>query len=275
MAARITSIRNERVARVRRLVRDAAIRREDGACVIEGLRASREYLAGAGPVSLALVSPRLSSLDGGVALQARLSSMLADRTSDLLEVTDEVFASLSDTPSPQGIMLVVPAPRQEGLPIADGRPLLVAWQVQDPGNLGSLVRTAEGSGCCALLAARAPGGAVADPFSPRALRGAAGSAFRIPVIEWQGAPAALARALADEGFRRVACQAHGGLAPEDADLRGSVAILVGSEAHGLPAELTAPPCEALTIPLAGAAESLNASAAAAVVAFEAARQRRA
>lgn len=274
MGVRITSVRNERVARVRRLVRDASLRRQESACIIEGLRAVREYLAGSGPVDLAFVAPRLHGLEGGAQLGARLARALHDRADDLIDVSDEVLAAMSDTPAPQGVLLVVPSPRQEGLPHADGRPILVAWQVQDPGNLGSLVRTAEGSGCAAFLAAREPGGAVADPFSPRALRGAAGSAFRIPVHEWLGPARDLADALRGEGFRLAACLARGGLVPDEADLSGSVALLVGSEAHGLPAELTAPPCVPLTIPLAGAAESLNASAAAAIIAFEAARQRR-
>lgn len=274
VSVRITSARNERVQRVRRLVRDAGVRRSEGACIVEGVRAASDYVLGSGPLLLALISPRLGGLPGGSAVQARLIRAFEERPGDLIETTDEVLASVADARAPQGILLVVPMPRQEGLPGATGRPLLVAWQVQDPGNLGSLVRTAEASGCAAVIVARGPGGAVADPFSPRALRGAAGSGFRLPIHEWCGEPAALAQALRSTGCELVACAPREGVAPEEADLRGQVAFLVGSEGAGLPEALTAPPCQRVTIPLAGAAESLNAAAAAAIVTFEAARQRR-
>ncbi len=271
-AARVTSVRNERVQLVRRLVGDAAERRSTGLCVVEGVRIVSEYVRGAGPVSFALVSPRLDSLDGGDALRRILDQASSRHEWPVLETTDDVLAAASDTRAPQGVILVVPARRRPGIPPAAGSAVLVAWEIQDPGNAGSLIRTAEASGCTAAVLARAPGGAVADPFSPRALRAAAGSAFRLPVHEWCGPPADLAGALHDARYSVVACVPRGGATLADAPLAGACAILIGAETRGLPDEIRAAALE-VSIPLEGASESLNAGAAAAVVAFEARRQR--
>ena len=273
MSARITSHRNERVKAIKRLVLDAGERRRLGLCVVEGVRVARDVLDGGAAVTEALVSPHLETLEGGAGLLASLRSRLdAER---LLEATDEVLASVSDTRAAQGAVLVLPRPAHDGLPRVAGAPVLVAWEIQDPGNVGSMVRTAEAGGCAAFVVAASENGALIDAFAPRAVRAAASASFRLPVHEWRGPARELLAGLRSGGARVAACVARGGKAPDAADLAGSVAMIIGSEAHGLPDAIASDADVSLTIPLAGAAESLNAAAAAAVVVFEAARQRRA
>ena len=270
----ITSFRNDRVLQVRRLVADASERRRSGLCVLEGVKACADHLSWGGAIELALMAPHLLELDGGPQLAGALEVALSSRPGALLLATDDVVAAAGDAQSSQGVVFVVPRPDTSGLPRPEGTAVLVAWELQDPGNVGTLARTAEAAGCSALVVARGAGGAVADPYSPRAVRAAAGSSFRIALHEWIGAPGALAEELTRAGFTLAPCVPQGGLAPERATLAGSVALVFGSEAHGLPDALVAEEAARVTIPLAGRVESLNAAAAAAVVAFEAARQRR-
>ena len=263
---RITSLKNPRLQLVRRLVRDAGERRESGLCVVEGPRIVAEIPAGA-DIETVLICPEMIGDESSVLL----ASLRATRAEVLLEVDAQVLAACSDAKTPQGVLVVMRAPRRPGVPAATGVPTLVAWELQDPGNVGTLVRSAEASGCGSVLLAGSEGSACADPFSPRALRASAGSVLRVPVHEWSGSPEDLAAQLRERGV--IAAVARGGIAPESADLRGGPALLVGAETRGLPDALLAD-AVAVTIPLAGRCESLNAGVAASVLAFEAARQRR-
>jgi TrmH family RNA methyltransferase len=147
-------------------------------------------------------------------------------------------------------------------------PLVVVLEaVEKPGNLGAVARTADGAGVDAIL--------VADPrcdlFNPNAIRASLGTLFAVP----------LARAAADDardwllahGLRVVAARVDGATALAEADLRGAVAIVLGSEASGLSQAWTGPSVEAVRLPMLGVADSLNVSAAAAVLLYEARRQR--
>jgi len=181
------------------------------------------------------------------------------------------LARISDTVTPQGL-LATAARRTASVAEVCARPgpVVVAVEVGDPGNLGTLARAAEAAGAAGIVVA----GAGTDPFGPKAVRAGAGSLLRLPVVEIDDVAEALA-AVAAEGREVVATVATGGLAPEQAPLTGAVAVLVGSEAHGLPAAAVADASTLVTIPLAAAVESLNVAVAGAVVLFEAARQRRA
>jgi len=183
-----------------------------------------------------------------------------------------VLARVSDTVTPQGMVAVAPrrpaALSDLARPTAAG-PLLVLVDVADPGNAGTLVRTAEAAGAAGVVFA----GACTDPFGPKAVRAAAGSLLRLPVAEAPDAGTAVAE-LRAAGRPVVATVASGGAPQEAVELAGPVAVLIGSEAHGLPPELVDEADVRLTIPLASGVESLNAAVAGAVVLFEAARQRR-
>lgn len=131
--------------------------------------------------------------------------------------------------------------------------VLGLWRVGDPGNVGTLLRTADAFGACVSLS---PG--CADPLGPRALRASAGAIFRVPLVPWEELPE-----------RRIALVAHGGRDLGEVALEPPLALLLGSEREGLPEELAA---EKVTIPLPGAAESLNVAAAGAIALYELSRR---
>lgn len=150
-----------------------------------------------------------------------------------------------------------------------GRPLMALVGIQDPGNAGTLVRVAEATGCAGAVFTE---GSV-DPWNPKTVRATAGALLRVPVAEGV-APATLVELAGEVGPPLVATIAHGGGSPDGLDLSGAKVILVGSEAHGLPAELLEAAQMTVTIPMEGEVESLNAAVSGALLGFEAARQRR-
>lgn len=151
-----------------------------------------------------------------------------------------------------------------------GCPVLALVGIQDPGNAGTLVRVAEATGCAGVVFTE---GSV-DPWNPKTVRATAGALLRVPVAEGV-APGTLIEVATEVGPPLVATIARGGGTPDGVDLSGATVILVGSEAHGLPAELLEAAQMAVTIPMEGEVESLNAAVSGALLGFEAARQRRA
>ena len=145
--------------------------------------------------------------------------------------------------------------------------VVVADGVERPGNLGTLARTACGAGASALVVSDGR----TDPFHPEAVQGSVGTIFHLDVVEADPAPAI--DALRRRGVRVVVATPDGGVAFWDADLTGPLAVVVGSERHGVGAGWLAAADERVAIPMTGAADSLNVAVAAGVVLFEAARQR--
>lgn len=167
---------------------------------------------------------------------------------------------VASTETPPDVLAVFELPHV-GIPAAASF-VIVADRLGDPGNAGTIVRTAEASGADAVILT--PGSV--DAFNPKVVRATAGSLFRVPV-----ATAELA-AVRAAGLRLVATSSHQGEVYTDADLTGPVAVVLGNEAHGLPADAHVD--QWVRIPQAGAIESLNVAMAATVLAFEVARQRR-
>jgi TrmH family RNA methyltransferase len=154
-------------------------------------------------------------------------------------------------------------------PYAVDPPLVViACDVQDPGNLGALIRVAEAGGASGVVAA----GACADPVGWKALRGSMGSALRLPIVTQPAIGQAVAQAKS-RGCRVVATAPRDGRSLFLADLKGPLAVLVGSEGSGLPDEVTRSADERISIPMAAPVESLNTAVTAALVVYEAKRQR--
>jgi TrmH family RNA methyltransferase len=191
------------------------------------------------------------------------------------EVVPGALAKVLDLGSPQSVVAVAPQQLHalDGVladASASARPLLVLVDVADPGNVGTLVRTAEAAGGagCVLV------GSCADLFNPKTVRATAGALFRVPVATADDL-AVLQHAARAHDVALVGTVGAQGSSPESVPLAGPVAILIGSEAHGLPADAVARCDRLVTIPMEGRVESLNAAVAGSVVAFEAARQRRA
>lgn len=188
-------------------------------------------------------------------------------------VPEAVLARSVDTVSPQGVAAIAPRPEidlESAVAAAAAGPLaLVLVDVGDPGNAGTLLRTAEAAGASAVLFC---GGSV-DPCNPKCVRASAGALFHVPVAIGGGAVAVL-DLLRAAGVPTFATAADGGVPHDDADLRGPLALVVGNEAHGLPAELLALVDHTLTIQMVGRSESLNVAMAGTVLCFESLRQRR-
>jgi TrmH family RNA methyltransferase len=213
----------------------------------------------------AAASPRLVHGGRAAAVDALRSAGVPVRLMD-----DGVLASLSEVETSQGILALARRPAFDEERLFAGTPLvLVAAGIQDPGNVGALLRSAEAAGA---TGAYLTDGA-ADPFSWKALRGSMGSAFRLPHRRRITTADALAR-LRAHGVRVIAADPGAALPYFEADLRRPVAFLMGPEGSGLPPALTAGADASVAIPMAPGVESLNVAVAAGVLLFEAARQRR-
>ena len=164
-------------------------------------------------------------------------------------VAAELLAGLSTLPHPARAIAVF---RTADLPPGEREATLALWRVADPGNVGTLLRTADAFGAAVALS---PG--CADPLGPKALRASVGAVFRVPLGDWSALRGT-----------RVALVAHGGRPLAELDLSGPVTFLLGAERAGLPADLAARSDALCSIPLPGAAESLNVAAAGAIALYE-------
>ena len=162
----------------------------------------------------------------------------------------ELLASASDLPHPPRIVGIY---RRADLPSNTVSLGVALWRVADPGNVGAIVRTAGAFGASVALS-----DGCADPTSPRALRASAGALFRVPLHAFDEAPG-----------RRIALAAHEGRPLADVDLAAPLALVLGAEREGLPADVVAACAEVATIPMPGEAESLNVAAAAAIALYAA------
>jgi RNA methyltransferase, TrmH family len=234
-------------------------------CLLEGPKLVLEALAAGLAVVEAATSPRAEASPAGAAAL----SALRGREVPVRMMTAELFTSLSEAETSQGVLALARRPLVVEGRVFRGTPLvLVADGVQNPGNLGGLLRTAEAAGASgAILTA-----GCADPFSWKALRGSMGSAFRLAHLRVLTIEQAF-DALEARGVAVLATAADGERRYDEADLRGPIALVVGNEGAGLPAPVRARATARLRVPLAGPVESLNVGVAAALVLFEAARQR--
>jgi RNA methyltransferase, TrmH family len=193
----------------------------------------------------------------------------------LFPLAPGVLERVADTVTPQPVLAVLPMmdrPTSALLPDppAPGTLLVVMVDVRDPGNAGTVLRTADASGARGVLFS----GDSVDPFNPKTVRASAGSLFHVP-FGVQPDPLALAAQLTDLGYRTLATVLQGGSDYAGLDWLVPTALFLGNESAGLGAEVQAAVGGALAIPMEGQAESLNVAVAAAVVCFEALRQRRA
>lgn len=255
------AFRHGRVQRARRLLARASTRRSEGAYVVEGAKLVGEALDAGVPVEALYVAPRCADAVVDRALAAGVR---------VFDLAPGVLERVSDTVTPQPVLAIV---RATDRPLSDLRGtglVVVCADVRDPGNLGTVLRSAEASGAGGVICCD---GSV-DVYNPKCVRASAGSVFHVRLVAG-GDPVQVLDELGRWGMRRLATRATGGTPYHDVDLTGPVAVVVGNEAHGLPAGLEGGLDGSITIPMDGRAESLNVGMAAAVLCFEAARQRRA
>jgi TrmH family RNA methyltransferase len=219
-------------------------------------------------------------------LRAASESEAGIPRSRVMRTTDKLFASVAGTETPQGVAalfrqrawefddVVHGAAAVDRSLCGDAALVVVMAAVQDPGNIGTIVRSAEAFGATGAVTTRGS----ADPWSPKALRASAGSGLRFPVLRGMAIPVLLAQ-LRVAGVKIVAASSHSAAvtgAGRDAvaDLRSPLAIFIGNEGSGLPREVEQAADARISIPMSAAVESLNAGVAASVVLYEAARQRK-
>lgn len=204
---------------------------------------------------------------------ARIAKDVKKRGGRVLSVTDQVLAAMSPVQHPSGVVAIAkarPADVRVVLSTVSDLPLvLVLAGLQDPGNVGAIVRAAAAFGASGIVAIEGS----ANPFSWKALRGAMGGTFRIPVAA-RGTLAEVIPAARQENVRIVAAVPRGGTLLPDVDLREPTAIVLGSEGSGISHAVMASVQQTVSIPMRAPVESLNVAIAAAVILYEASRQRR-
>ncbi len=209
-------------------------------------------------------------LDGARAGDPRLAALVANAAAHgvrTFALAPGVLERVADAVTPQGVLAAARLPVASLAAVHPGT-VLVLCDLRDPGNVGTLIRTADATGAAGVVLT-GPG---VDPTNPKALRASAGSVFHVPVVV-AGLDEALAE-LRAKGARVLASVARGGDDPCASDLAGPCALLIGNESAGLAEDVVARCDAALTIPMAGRAESLNAAVAGAMLAYEAMVQRR-
>lgn len=253
----ITSTKNATIKRVRRLQNKSSARQKEQAFVIEGLRLVEEALQhGWGP-EIVLYTATLDQRGFRAVDQFRAQGI------QVTQVSPEVMDVASDTETPQGLLAVLPLRGQPQPPKLDF--LLIPDAVRDPGNLGTLLRTALAAGVDLVLL---PPGTV-DPHSPKVVRAGMGAHFRLPVTKtsWEEIEERV------RPLRVFVAEAEKGLPHTEANLRQPLALIIGNEARGPGKEAQHMADDWLHIPMPGGAESLNAAVAGSILIFEVLRQR--
>ena len=254
----ITSKNNAKVKHVVDLQKHAKARTEQKAYVIEGLKMFEEL-------------PRESIIE--VYASSQFANVNAKLLRDLPveEVSESVFAQMSDTKTPQGILCVVKQPEYglDDLLTAKQPFLLVLEDLQDPGNVGTIFRTAEGAGVDGIILSKN----CVDVYNPKVVRGAMGSLARVPFL-YEEDLAMVVNKLKGASVATYAAHLDGNKMYDTANYKEGCAFLIGNEGNGLSNKLAASADELVKIPMGGEVESLNAAIAATILMYECARQRR-
>ena len=259
----IDSPRNPRV-RAALALRERETRLALGQTLVDGAREALRAI-GAGVVVESAFVCRSFVRTEEAALAVRT---LENAATPIIEVSERVHDRLAFGNRHDGIVLVVDATTRtlDALKPGPDPLILITEDVEKPGNLGAILRTADAAGCAALIAI---GGT--DLFNPNVVRASVGAVFSVPVAT--ATPSEAIAWLIDHAIRPIAALVDASATYTDADLRGAVALVLGSEADGLSAAWAGAGIERVRIPMAGTADSLNVSVAAAVLAFESRRQR--
>ena len=257
----ITSLQNSRVKMVRALVRQKQERQDSRLFVVEGVRLIEEAFSSGWSSDWVFFSRPISPRG------QELVNTCIQAGYDVEEVSPAVMKKITGTETPQGILAVLP----EHQPTLPGKLdfAVIGDTIRDPGNLGTLLRSAAAAGVQAVFLT--PGSA--DPFSPKVLRAGMGAHFRLPIFTecWDDIYAKCK--IVDPPLNFFLAEAQSGLPYWQADLRPPLALIIGGEAEGAALEIRKVATATLTIPMPGGFESLNAAVAAGILIFEVIRQR--
>src|SRR5262245_46941142 len=236
--------------------------------LLDGVHLVREAHAAALPLESVVVAQ--SHLDQATE-EGALAQTLQRAGIDVLSAGEQVFAAVSPVRTPSGIVAIAHRHPTTSDAILTHAQLfvIVVVDVQDPGNLGAVVRVAEAGGATGLVVA----GDSANPFSWKAVRGSMGSALRLPIARSPSTDA-LVRDLASRGARIIAAVPRDGYDPDAVDWAGRLALVLGGEGAGLDPRVVAAATERVTIPMEPPVESLNVAVSAAIMVYAASRGRR-
>jgi TrmH family RNA methyltransferase len=260
----ITSTANARIKQLRRLLREGGAT-SNKCALIEGVKLVQEAIQSQIGIEELFVSEERRD---DPSIQQIIAEVVRSG-GQLTAVSKRLFASLSDTESPQGVIALGKLPVFELNRLLKGSPLLVVGVgIQDPGNVGTLLRSSEAFGASAVLFTRNS----ACPWSPKVIRASAGSVFRLPCLD-QLDSSSLVSLLQREGFTIIATGPRSDLDFRCVSYLGRTALLVGNEARGLDAVILQRADHRVRIPMNDQVDSLNAAISAAIILCEAARQR--
>ena len=242
----LTSLKNPKI-QLWKSLKDRKGRRETGCCLVEGRKLVEEALKSSFPVEAVLADA------------ARLEQLALPEDIPVYAMPEHVLAAVCDTKTPQGIAAVV---RITDAP-ASGTKIVVLDGVQDPGNVGTIIRTADAAGLDGVMLS----GQCADLFSPKVLRATMGSVFRMGVRVTDDLPGELTK-MKREGFSVISSQLDGTPFYEREAVGEKFCLVIGSEGNGVTPEVQAVATHRVKLPMRGGAESLNAAVAAGIMMYE-------
>ncbi len=264
----ISSTANSKVKQVVAWQTKAKERKKDGVFIVEGLRMFEEvplsWVCQVYVSSKCLASLKTLESDRDKAILQRLKEISYE------EVTDDVFAKMSDTQTPQGILSVLHRPTYNLKDIVGpGALIMILEDLQDPGNLGTILRTGEGAGISGVIMSKD----TVDIFNPKVIRATMGSIYRMPFVYVEDIKEVM-DILHKEGIQTYAAHLEGENYYDAFDFKQGTAFLIGNEGNGLKKETADSAKSYLKIPMEGKVESLNAAIAASLLMYEAHRQRK-
>lgn len=262
----ITSGQNKTIKEIKALSKKRE-RTKSGLFVAEGLRFVQSAVELSAQIKYILYSSAVNRTEAGTIF---LTSLIDSERYELVEVDDKIMAEISDTQSPQGILAVVKqaAWSWEEVLVNNGV-IMVLDRLQDPGNLGTIVRTADAAGVSGIILLKG----TVDLYNPKVLRSTMGSVFTLPIlegVEWSEVEGKLK----DSGYLVAATALENSIDYDSLDYRGPTAFIIGNEANGISDTILESVQHKVIIPIVGSAESLNAGVAAAIMMYEALRQRK-
>lgn len=260
MMESITSLQNPQVKIWRSLNKSRAARLEHGLFLAEGEHMAGEALTEKHALALLIderARGRYAALEALAAAQGVLVQVLGEH----------VMAALCDAKTPQGVIAVCDYPRGE-MPADPGNFLVALDSVQDPGNVGTVIRTMDAAGYSCLLM----DDKTADPYAPKALRASMGGVFRVPAVCCRDLPGQL-QTLSGQGYEIIAGDLHGADFFHRPQALDKICIVIGNEGQGVSPAVMAAATMRLKIPIVGGAESLNAAVAGAVMMYDFLRER--
>lgn len=274
MIKKITSSANQTVRLIKKL-KDKKYRDAENAYLIEGPNLLSDAIRNKEDIIAVVISSEFQEKENSEEITEISGFNIEEVAQIVLSVTPEIFKSLSDTLTPQGIVAVVKKRQSPLLKNIDEQSschnnnrYIILDELQDPGNVGTIIRTAEAAGFTGIIAVKG----TADIYSSKVIRAAAGSLFRIDILESENREETLKFAK-DNEIKLYACDGNAEQEYTDIDLTDSIGLVIGNEGNGV-SDFFMSQCEKIKIPMSEATESLNASVAAGIIIYESVRQRK-